>query len=73
MPFNFNQYLNACCRLVHTPDGEICVCGHSATDNNNEANSRHFYSVWDLNEKTCIQEIAVKEAQADFNGKFRKD
>lgn len=61
--------LYICCRLVHTPNGEICVCGHSVINDENEAKSRHFYSVWDLNQKTCIQEISVEEAQADFYGK----
>lgn len=57
-----------CCRLVHSPKGEICVCGHSVINDENEAKSRYFYSQWDLNQKKCIREINIEEAQADFCG-----
>lgn len=57
-------------RLVHTPNGEICVCGHSVRNDENEAKYRYFYSVWDLNTKKCIREIDLEEAQADFCGEF---
>lgn len=56
-------------RLVHTLNGEICVCGHSV-NYEDEAKCRYFYSVWDLNEKTCIREIDVEESEADFCGEF---
>lgn len=55
---------------MHTLNGEICVCGHSVINYENEANCRYFYSVWDLNEKTCIREIDVEESEADFYGEF---
>ena len=54
-------------RLVHSQDGEICVSGHSVV-NDDEARSWYSYSVWDMNEKTCIQRITLEESQADFSG-----
>lgn len=54
-------------RLVHSQDGEICVCGHSVTDDEDEAMSRYSYSVWDMNERMCIQRILLEESQADFS------
>ena len=35
-----------------------------------EAKCRYFYSVWDLNEKTCVLEIDVEKSEADFYGEF---
>ena len=60
----------SCFRLVHTLNGEICVCGHSVINYENEDKCRYFYSVWDLNEKMCIREIDVEESEADFYGEF---
>lgn len=55
---------------MHTLNGEICVCGHSVINYEDEAKRRYFYSVWDLNEKKSIREIDVEESEADFYGEF---
>lgn len=51
-------------------NGEICVCGYSVINYEDEVKCWYFYFVWDLNEKKSICEIDLEDLEVDFYGEF---
>ena len=53
-----------------TPNGDICVSGHSMINEADSVKSRYYFTVWDMNQRKRVQEIDIDNAETDFSGKF---
>ena len=63
-------FWQSCFRLVHTGNGDMCVCGHRMVNEEDPEKVWSYYSVWNLSQSKCIQEIVLETAEADFNGEY---
>ncbi|XP_068711765.1 NACHT domain- and WD repeat-containing protein 1-like isoform X2 [Montipora foliosa] len=54
-------------RLVCTPNGDICVSGHSVINEADSVKSRYYFTVWDMKQRKRVQEIDIDNAETDFS------
>lgn len=54
---------------MHTPNGDICVLGHSMINDEEPAKSRYFLSVWNIKQRKRVRDINQENVETDFNGK----